>query len=142
MLWRVCCSPRYGADPESPRTIDLLIIAAHSDGDSLQLNGVRHLPRSLIQKEVPSEERSLTREDQELIRSWNSYLSLGSTALLVACSAFLRTGSNPTIGPLFESSLPNATVHGMRFPGNLADFHVDERGMLSRVFWSEGYTWF
>lgn len=141
MIERICCDPRYGGNPQTPRTIDLLMIAAHSDGYSLQASGSRHILPATSAEAESHPDQYLTIDDGDIISSWASRMSKPSSSILFACSAFKEQGDLKPIGRIFQEKIPSTTFHGLTRVGNFQECELDERGMPVAVYWQDGYTW-
>ncbi len=141
MMRRICEDPRYGGSINNPRTIDLLMIAAHSDGYSMQGSGVRHVLPATASEAESLREQYLGIDDGELIASWGRYMSAPSRGILFACSAFKQHGGLKPIGKVFEERLPDTTFDGLTRVGNFHGYELGENGIPHTIYWRDGYTW-
>jgi len=141
ILANVTTDPLYGGSVERPKSLDLLVLCAHSDGFELQLGGTRHVPAATEGESLLRDECFLSEKDAGTLAGWGERLAPGGTLVLFACSAFCRRSPPRSLGPVFEEAFPSARVHGLSKAGGFAGFELDGRGVPSRISWQDGYTW-
>jgi len=146
LMKAICEDPRYGAPPDSSRLIDVLILASHSNGYTLQWDGYRHAPRPKTLGEESNADDFSTAEDVELFASWAKYLAPNARVILHACSTFKDPGAPPSIGHAIKTTLhktrPDIQIVGLTKPGDINDFELNARGLPTRIYWRDGYCWY
>ena len=146
LMRAICEDQRYGAAPDSSRLIDVLILASHSNGYTLQWDGYRHAPRPQSQGAAGHADDFSTPEDVEFFASWAKYLAPNARVILHACSTFKDPGASPSIGHAIKRTLhktrPDIQVFGLTKPGDINDFELDARGLPTRIYWRDGYCWY
>jgi hypothetical protein len=146
LMRAICEDEQYGAAPDSSRLIDVLILASHSNGYTLQWDGYRHAPRPQNQEVESNADCFSAAQDTEIFASWAQYLAPNARVILHACSTFKDPSHSPSIGHAITRTLhqtrPDIQVVGLTKPGDINDFDLDSRGLPTHIYWRDGYCWY